>query len=122
MTYVAIQMSSHTASHWEPDTYFEFDVRWRSGPAGVRLHGQPQHRGRSRGVEPRDGTESRRQGVATQLLESMDSEDIFLEVRESNRIARKLYEKLGFVVVGTRPEYYDDPVESALVMRLSRLA
>ena len=37
-------------------------------------------------------------------------------------VARKLYEKLGFIVVGTRPEYYDDPVETAVVMRLSRLS
>jgi ribosomal-protein-alanine N-acetyltransferase len=64
----------------------------------------------------------RRQGVATALLKTIDSDDIFLEVRESNVIARKLYEKLGFVVVGSRPEYYDDPIETALVMRLSRVA
>jgi len=65
--------------------------------------------------------DTRRQGIATQLLGSLEAEDVFLEVRESNLPARKLYEKLGFVVVGKRPEYYDDPVESALVMRLSRL-
>jgi ribosomal-protein-alanine N-acetyltransferase len=62
----------------------------------------------------------RRQGIATALLHSLEADDIFLEVRESNSVARKLYEKLGFVAVGTRPEYYDDPVETAVVMRLSR--
>ena len=31
---------------------------------------------------------------------------VFLEVRASNRIACKLYEKLGFNEVGVRPNYY----------------
>ncbi len=62
----------------------------------------------------------RRQGIASALLHSVEAEEVFLEVRESNEAARKLYEKLGFLPVGTRPEYYDDPVETAIVMRLSR--
>jgi [ribosomal protein S18]-alanine N-acetyltransferase len=32
---------------------------------------------------------------------------IFLEVRVSNIVARKLYEKLGFLKTGVRKEYYD---------------
>lgn len=42
----------------------------------------------------------------------------FLEVRESNIVARKLYGQMGFVEVGRRPEYYDSPVETAIVMRM----
>lgn len=68
----------------------------------------------------------RRQGVASALLEvfihaarSMESGRIFLEVRSSNQSARALYRKYGFEVVGTRKNYYRQPVEDALCMRLT---
>ncbi|NLP18092.1 MAG: ribosomal protein S18-alanine N-acetyltransferase [Firmicutes bacterium] len=41
---------------------------------------------------------------------------ITLEVRQSNRAAQKLYEKLGFKGVGYRRGYYSDNQEDALVM------
>jgi ribosomal protein S18 acetylase RimI-like enzyme len=117
-----IQFSSHMASHWEPEAYFEFTV------AVAERHGQVcgfmvsrEVAGEVEVLNLATAPDTRRQGIATQLLASVEAEDIFLEVRESNAPARKLYEKLGFVVVGKRPEYYDDPVESAFVMRLSRL-
>ena len=40
----------------------------------------------------------------------------FLEVRESNQAAKKLYEKLGFVVIGIRKNYYHSPEEDAMVL------
>jgi ribosomal-protein-alanine N-acetyltransferase len=43
---------------------------------------------------------------------------IWLEVRPSNEIARRLYDKLGFREVGRRPGYYRDTHEEAIVMRL----
>lgn len=39
-----------------------------------------------------------------------------LEVRRSNRIAKKMYENLGFSVTGIRPGYYSDNGEDALIM------
>jgi len=42
----------------------------------------------------------------------------FLEVRVSNSAAQKLYSNLGFVVTSVRREYYDKPVEDAVVMKL----
>ena len=39
-----------------------------------------------------------------------------LEVRESNLAARRLYEGLGFRLTGTRPAYYAEPVEDALIL------
>jgi ribosomal-protein-alanine N-acetyltransferase len=43
---------------------------------------------------------------------------IWLEVRQSNRTARRLYEKFGFMEVGRRRRYYTDNNEDAVVMRL----
>lgn len=39
-----------------------------------------------------------------------------LEVRESNGGARRLYEELGFEVVGRRKSYYSHPTEDAILM------
>ncbi len=39
-----------------------------------------------------------------------------LEVRESNRPARHLYTRLGFVTAGVRHGYYTEPVEDALIL------
>jgi ribosomal-protein-alanine N-acetyltransferase len=44
-------------------------------------------------------------------------EAVFLEVRVSNERASRLYERFGFVDVGTRRDYYDSPREDARVMR-----
>ncbi len=40
----------------------------------------------------------------------------FLEVRPSNAAAVALYRNHGFVECGTRPNYYHDPLEAALLM------
>ena len=118
-----IQLASHTASHWEPETYFEFDVAIaeRDGQVCGFIVSRDLA-GEIEVLNLASAPESRRQGVASALLASLDASEIFLEVRESNAAARKLYEKLGFFAVGTGPEYYDDPVETAIVMRLSRVA
>ena len=43
---------------------------------------------------------------------------VILEVRESNRTARRLYKDLGFVVVGSRVGYYRNPPEDAVLYTL----
>ena len=43
-------------------------------------------------------------------------ERISLEVRESNQIARHLYEKYDFIEISRRPRYYTNPLEDAIVM------
>lgn len=61
----------------------------------------------------------RRKGIAKALLHHQLARggQHFLEVRASNEAARKLYQHMGFEVIGTRPKYYSDPEESAIVMR-----
>jgi len=41
---------------------------------------------------------------------------MYLEVRRSNRGAVELYKKMSFEVIGNRKDYYDDPIEDALIM------
>jgi ribosomal-protein-alanine N-acetyltransferase len=43
--------------------------------------------------------------------------ELFLEVRPSNAPARRLYERFGFTQVGRRRNYYQAPVEDALILR-----
>lgn len=69
---------------------------------------------------------ARRQGLATELMAAfrkraseLGLSKIFLEVRRSNRAARKFYEKTGFVPVGRRPDFYRNPREDALLLRLT---
>lgn len=42
--------------------------------------------------------------------------DVFLEVRETNVPAIKLYEGLGFEDAGIRKNFYEKPTENALIM------
>ena len=65
----------------------------------------------------------RGQGIGTQLFHRVFAEArqlgarrATLEVRASNESARRLYERLGFYVAGTRPNYYTKPVEDALIL------
>lgn len=67
---------------------------------------------------------NRRCGCAARVLEALLGEArqrgisfVTLEARESNAPALALYEKFGFRVVGHRPRFYTDPVETALVMQ-----
>ena len=68
--------------------------------------------------------DARRQGIGRALLAGALAElraaavrTVYLEVRESNRTARALYETNGFEAVGRRRGYYRSPVEDALVLR-----
>jgi len=47
---------------------------------------------------------------------------VYLEVRESNAVARHLYAGEGFAVVGRRAGYYRTPAEDAVVLRAAILA
>jgi ribosomal protein S18 acetylase RimI-like enzyme len=77
--------------------------------------------------------ESRRSGIGRRLLssgllwcrgwraaapwDSGQDENVWLEVRPSNRAAVHLYLKAGFIEAGRRSGYYSHPIEDALLMR-----
>jgi [ribosomal protein S18]-alanine N-acetyltransferase len=67
--------------------------------------------------------EYRRQGIASMILSRVFAEGrhvgaarATLEVRRSNEIARRLYERFGFTVAGVRRGYYRQPDEDALIL------
>lgn len=69
--------------------------------------------------------EARRQGCARYMLDSAIAEGrtqgveyVTLEVRVTNAGAIRLYETMGFAVVGRRRAYYSDTGEDALIMAL----
>jgi ribosomal-protein-alanine acetyltransferase len=117
-----IEVASPEAAMWNPREYLRYPCRvaelegevvgfivWRVTPPDegeiLNLAVWPEHR---------------RQGIATRLLKSVLRQpgiSWYLEVRESNLPARRLYEKLGFRPVGRRPSYYQDTGEAAVVMR-----
>lgn len=64
-------------------------------------------------------------GIATELVRDIIDDlrengcrVIFLEVRDSNEAAKKIYSKFSFETIGTRKNYYISPVEDAVVMAL----
>jgi ribosomal-protein-alanine N-acetyltransferase len=64
--------------------------------------------------------DSRRKGVARALINSAFEGFrgcVFLEVRESNRVAQEFYKSLGFKELSKRTGYYDSPPETAIVMK-----
>jgi ribosomal-protein-alanine N-acetyltransferase len=65
----------------------------------------------------------RRMGIAEKVfhcvldqIQKDGAKFVSLEVRPSNFVARSLYNKLGFRVLGVRQNYYRNPPENALVM------
>jgi ribosomal-protein-alanine N-acetyltransferase len=126
-----IQGASPEASAWDPASYLEYDCRvalsagrvvgflvFRRLAQGDALqeHEMPEYEILNLGVDP----PARRKGVARMLLQRALAEAPgawFLEVRESNLAAIRLYESLGFRPAGERKDYYQDPPEAAIVMR-----
>lgn len=64
----------------------------------------------------------RKHGIAKALLNFLENSVkdkvrfITLEVRQSNIAARTLYQKNGYESVGTRRNFYQEPIEDAILM------
>jgi ribosomal protein S18 acetylase RimI-like enzyme len=118
-----IQASASEASQWQAQDYMAFDCRVAmiegriAGFIVSRQVGDQEREILNVAVHP----DFRRLGIASELLQAeiRDHTGVhFLEVRESNGAARQLYTRLGFQVVGTRPQYYENPIETGIVMRI----
>jgi len=134
----AIAQSLPDAPHW-PQSAYENALRPESTPRRVALVATGPESGSIVGfcvailLPPQAEIEtiamaqaSQRQGLGRQLframaaaLKSRGAEELFLEVRSSNRPARAFYRELGLVQTGSRPGYYTDPIEDAVLMRLA---
>ena len=117
----AIQSASSEASQWDPASYLDYQCVVAEQDGRIvgfvvsRATAPDEHEILNLAIEP----EYRRRGIARALLrESMKSGAWFLEVRESNLPAIRLYESLGFRPVGHRNNYYFDPREPAIVMKI----
>jgi polysaccharide biosynthesis protein PslH len=119
----AIQQTAPESSQWQAQDYLTFDcyvAMLDDSVAGFLVSRAVADKEReilNIAVRP----DSRRLHIATELLRAELSRCPgihFLEVRESNAAARRLYEGLGFQAVGERPAYYDNPRETGIVMRI----
>jgi ribosomal-protein-alanine N-acetyltransferase len=117
-----IQESALDAAQWDPRDYLAYECLVAENGAAIvgflvaRAAG-PESEILNLAVAPG----FRRQGIGRQLLSDFGTRhpgDLFLEVRESNEAARRFYERLGFAVVIKRLRYYDNPPDSAIVMKL----
>ena len=131
---MALERRAVTAAHWSESDYLRLFL-----PFGDRLALVLEEEEVVEGfiVASGVGTEweieniavagpARRRGLGAHLLvELLDqaraagARNIFLEVRESNRAARALYEKWAFVESGRRKCYYHQPDEDAILYRFT---
>lgn len=88
-----------------------YSVLWMAGEECelANLAVAPSRRGRGIGALLLDAILQEAQAEGAMVM--------FLEVRDSNASARRLYASRGFHEVGRRPGYYKNPVEDALVLR-----
>ena len=115
----AIQRASAEAAQWDPIGFETWLAEIDGVPAGflvVRAVVENEIEILNLAVAP----SFRRKGVARRLVQRVFEQhcgDVFLEVRESNTAAQKLYESLGFKELSRRPNYYESPPEGGIVMK-----
>jgi len=119
---VRIQSAAETASQWNPEDYLaqeclvaECDGRITGFVVARRI--SPDE---SEILNVAVAPEFRRQGIAKRLVQCVletHPESVYLEVRQSNLAAQKMYEAQGFHQISRREKYYSDPAETAIVMK-----
>ncbi|MGZ4732163.1 MAG: ribosomal protein S18-alanine N-acetyltransferase [Terriglobales bacterium] len=131
---MALEKHAVTAAHWSAEQYEALFRASQSGRVAQVIEDESGLQGFviARAVDREWEIENiavtgpaRRRGLGTRLLgEFLDlarargADAVFLEVRESNRAARALYEKWAFLESGRRRRYYRDPDEDAILYRL----
>ena len=117
-----IQEQSPEGSQWDPQDYLAHrgEVVVVEGEVAGFLFWRQVAPGEAEILNVAVGREYRGYGLGTRLVARFQNKwrrSCFLEVRESNANARKLYEKMGFSESGRRRDYYQNPSETAIVMR-----
>lgn len=135
---MAIAESQREAPQW-PQSAYGTALDAEASPGRVALVVEDQATGTIAGfavagmIPPEAELESiavaaefQRQGAAKELFSALTHvlprygvRETLLEVRASNWRALAFYRGLGFAVAGSRPGYYADPIEDAVVLRLS---
>ena len=116
----AIQAASPESARWQPAGYLDYSCIVAIEDNAIAGFLVSRDIGDDReilnvAVHP----DFRRRGVARALVAwelQTPARAWFLEVRESNTSARRLYETCGFVEIGSRRDYYDNPPEHGIVM------
>jgi ribosomal-protein-alanine N-acetyltransferase len=118
-----IQAAAPEASQWNPRDYLTYECRVAeedrmvAGFIVARPVAEREWEILNLAVAPG----ARRRGIGRQLLSDVLARrpgEFFLEVRESNVPAQQFYQYLGFQVITKRLQYYSNPVETAIVMKL----
>jgi ribosomal-protein-alanine N-acetyltransferase len=117
-----IQAQSPQAAHWDPIHYLDhhFRVAEVEDRVVAFLVARAVYPGEWEILNLATDPPYRRKGFARCLvldLLSSGAEAVFLEVRESNYVAKELYKSLKFIEVNVRKGYYRDPPESAIVLK-----
>ncbi|HEV2022464.1 MAG TPA: ribosomal protein S18-alanine N-acetyltransferase [Terriglobales bacterium] len=130
---MALERHAVTAAHWGAADYARLFAAGSQYVAlvleGKELEGFVVARGMGTEWELENiavAGPARRRGLGARLLANLldrarqaGARNVFLEVRESNRAARSLYEKWAFVESGRRKAYYRDPDEDAVLYRFT---
>jgi [ribosomal protein S18]-alanine N-acetyltransferase len=117
-----IQYQSPEAAHWNPRDYLDHEF-WVATLDHAVIGFLVMRRVAADEAEILNlavAREFRRKRVAETLLRGALAYfrgTVFLEVRESNIAAQEFYKYLGFQVVSLRTSYYENPPETAIVMK-----
>ena len=68
-------------------------------------------------IDTDEGLKYSTESYFTEKMKNAGNRSLTLEVRASNGPAAALYEKLGFLQVGCRSNYYRNPKEDAYILR-----
>ena len=118
----AVQAASPEAAQWDPADYLDHDllVAVKEGQVAgflvTREVGPAEREILTLAVLPT----MRRRGISRLLISHVLREhpdEVYLEVRSSNLTAQKFYNSMGFKEIAVRRDYYDEPLEDAIVMK-----
>ena len=131
---IAVELEAETAAHWPAAEYECIFMPGGIARIALVIENERQISGFivARRIDKEWELEnvavrrtSRRQGLGRALVEHLlelaheaSAARLFLEVRESNQAARRLYSQLGFLEIGRRRGYYSHPVEDAVTYEI----